>query len=121
MILHLIIEEQGVEIIGSSSNAVKLTTNKFDTYNVLKDKFPVIKTEKIYFNDSDRKSSECENSYQELFKSSSPKVVKPADGVSCSGVMVVNSYNEFMSSPRINIKMLTKLPYFIITGLCFRG
>ncbi len=111
--LTLIIEDEGVEIIGSSSKAVKLTTNKFNTYNILKDKFPVIKTEKIYFNDSDRKSSECENSYQELFKSSSPKVVKPADGVSCSGVKVVDSYNEFMVA-QDQLKILTKLPYFIL-------
>ncbi|HEX7468244.1 MAG TPA: ATP-grasp domain-containing protein [Methanobacterium sp.] len=111
--LTLIIEDEGVEIIGSSSKAVKLTTNKFNTYNVLKDKFPVIKTEKIYFNDSERKSSECKNSYQELFKSSSPKVVKPADGVSCSGVIVVNSYNELMVA-QDKIKILTKLPYFIL-------
>ena len=111
--LTLIIEEEGVEIIGSSSKAVKLTTNKFNTYNVLKDKFPVIKTEKIYFNDSERKSNECKNSYQELFKSSSPKVVKPADGVSCSGVIVVNSYNELMVA-QDKIKILTKLPYFIL-------
>ena len=54
--LTLIIEEQGVTVLGSSSNAVRLTTNKFETYHALKDKFPIIKTEKIYFNDLDQKT-----------------------------------------------------------------
>ena len=111
--LTRIIEEQGVEVIGSSSYAVKLTTNKFDTYNILKDKFPIIKTEQVYFNDSDRKISEYEVYYHNLVKNSSSKVVKPADGVSCSGVTVVNSFNEFMKA-HDNLKMFTKLPYFII-------
>jgi tyramine---L-glutamate ligase len=111
--LTLIIEDEGVEIIGSSSKAVKLTTNKFNTYNILKDKFPVIKTEKIYFNDSDGKNREYEDYYKKFFKSSSLKVVKPADGVSCSGVMVVNSYNGFMVA-QDQLKIHTKLPYFIL-------
>ncbi len=111
--LTRIIEEQGVEVIGSSSYGVKLTTNKFDTYNILKDKFPIIKTEQVYFNDSDRKISEYEVYYHNLVKNSSSKVVKPADGVSCSGVTVVNSFNEFMKA-HDNLKMFTKLPYFII-------
>ena len=111
--LTRIIEEQGVEVIGSSSYGVKLTTNKFDTYNILKDKFPIIKTEQVYFNDSDRKISEYEVYYHNLVKNSSSNVVKPADGVSCSGVTVVNSFNEFMKA-HDNLKMFTKLPYFII-------
>ena len=111
--LTRIIEEQGVEIIGSSSNAVKLTTNKFDTYNILKDKFPIIKTEQVYFNDSDRKISEYEVYFHNHVKNSSSKVVKPADGVSCLGVTVVNSFNEFMKA-HDHLKMFTKLPYFII-------
>ena len=111
--LTRIIEEQGVEIIGSSSNAVKLTTNKFDTYNILKDKFPITKTEQVYFNDSDRKISEYEVYFHNHVKNSSSKVVKPADGVSCLGVTVVNSFNEFMKA-HDHLKMFTKLPYFII-------
>ena len=111
--LTRIIEEQGVEIIGSSSKAVKLTTNKLDTYNILKDKFPIIKTEQVYFKYSDRKISEYEIYYQNLVKNSSSKVAKPADGVSCSGVTVINSFNEFIKA-HDHLKMFTKLPYFII-------
>ena len=36
--LTIIIEKHDVEVLGSNSKAVKLTTNKFDTYNALKDK-----------------------------------------------------------------------------------
>jgi predicted ATP-grasp superfamily ATP-dependent carboligase len=111
--LTSIIEEQGVTVLGSSSNAVKLTTNKFETYNALKDKFPIIKTEKIYFNDLNQKSGGNEEYYRSHMKNGLSKVVKPADGVSCSGVMVVNSLNEF-STAKDHIHGLTQLPYCII-------
>ncbi len=108
--LTLIIEEQGVLVLGSSSNAVKLTTNKFETYNALKDKFPIIKTEKIYFKDLDQKSVDY---YKSNIKNSLSKVIKPADGVSCIGVMVVNSQDEFMIA-KDRIHLLTQLPYCIV-------
>ncbi len=108
--LTLIIEEQGVIVLGSSSNAVKLTTNKFETYNTLKDKFPIIKTEKIYFKDLDQKSEEY---YKFYMKDNLSKVLKPVDGVSCIGVMVVNSLDEFMTAQN-RLQMLTQLPYCIV-------
>ena len=108
--LTLLIEEQGVIVLGSSSNAVKLTTNKFETYNVLKDRFPIIKTEKIYFQDLDQKYNEY---YNPNMDNNLSMVVKPADGVSCLGVMVVNSLNEFMAAQN-RIQMLTQLPYSIV-------
>jgi tyramine---L-glutamate ligase len=111
--LTFIIEEQGVKVIGSGSNAVKLTTNKFDTYNALKNKFPIIKTEKIYFKDLNQKSDEHEEYYISLTENSLQKVVKPADGVSSSGVMVVNSLNEFINAQN-HIQMITQLPYSIV-------
>ena len=111
--LTLIIEENGVTVLGSSSNAVKLTTNKFETYNLLKDKFPMIKTEKVYFKDITQKYTEYGESYKSLMKNDVIKVVKPADGVSCSGVMVVTSLNEFINA-QDHVQMFTHLPYSIV-------
>ena len=111
--LTSIIEEQGVKVLGSSSNAVKLTTNKFETYNALEDKFPIIKTEKIYFKNSDQKSGEHGAYYESHMKNGLSTVVKPADGVSCSGVMVVNSLNEFITA-QDHIHRFTQLPYCIV-------
>lgn len=111
--LTLIIEEQGVKVLGSSSNAVRLTTNKFETYSALKDKFPIIKTEKIYFKDLDQKTGKYKEYNNSLIKNGLLKVVKPADGVSCSGVTVVNSLNEFRTAQN-RIQMITQLPYSIV-------
>ncbi len=111
--LTSIIEEQGVTIIGSGSNAVKLTTNKFETYNTLKDNFPIIATEKIYFNNINEKYDEYKECYNSYNNKSLLKIVKPADGVSCSGVMVVNSLNEFITAKN-HVQTVTKLPYCIV-------
>ena len=111
--LTSIIEEQGVTVLGSGSNAVKLTTNKFKTYNALKDNFPIIATEKIYFNDINQEHDEYKRSYNSSNSGSHSKIVKPADGVSCSGVMVVNSLNEFITAKN-HIETVTKLPYCIV-------
>ena len=110
--LTRIIEEQDVEVIGSNSDAVKKTTNKFDTYNILKSKISTIKTEKVYFDDSIKKFKEQINKFKTGLDEQS-KVLKPADGVSCAGVNVINSFNEFMSA-KDQIKMHTQLPYFIL-------
>lgn len=106
-ILHditLAIEETGVEVLGSNSEAVKVATNKFDNYNALKTNFPVIKTEKIFF--------KGEMEYGPNFEDGSYRVIKPADGVSCAGISVVGNLQEFMEA-RDKIKKLTKVPYFI--------
>jgi predicted ATP-grasp superfamily ATP-dependent carboligase len=105
--LTQIIERNGVKVVGSDSNAVQLTTDKFEMYNVLAGKFPVIKTEKIYFN------HELEELGKAVFQGSSLKVIKPADGVSSSGVMVVESLKEFLDGVN-KIQKFTKLPYFVM-------
>lgn len=107
-----VIEKQGVEVIGSTSDAVMKTTNKFDTYNILKDKVPIIKTEKIYFEDSIKNYKEQINKFNTGLDIQS-KVLKPADGVSCAGVNVIDSFNEFITA-KDHIKKYTKLPYFIL-------
>jgi predicted ATP-grasp superfamily ATP-dependent carboligase len=115
--LTLIIEEQGVEVLGSSSNAVRITTNKFDTYNALKDNVPVINTEQVYFNSSNKNNDYMEY-LRSQFKNNLPKIVKPADGVSCLGVRLVNSFKEFMTA-HDDLNKLTQLPYFIIQDYIF--
>ena len=110
--LTRIIEEQDVEVIGSNSDAVKKTTNKFDTYNVLKSKVSTIKTEKVYFKNSINEFREQIDKFNTGLNNQS-KVLKPADGVSCSGVNVIKSFNEFMAA-KDQIKIHTQLPYFIL-------
>ena len=108
-----IIEDEDVEILGSNSNAVKSTTNKFEMYNLLKEKLPLIKTEKIYFKDLHQETTLDQDYFKSLFINDQPKVIKPADGVSCSGISVVKSFEEFIKALDY-LKMYTKLPYFII-------
>lgn len=105
--LTRIIERHGVKVLGSDSDAVKLTTNKFDMYKVLDGKVPVVKTQKVYFDD------DLEEDFRSMFHHGISRVVKPADGVSCTGVMIVNSMEEFLYAVKI-IKQFTKLPYFIM-------
>lgn len=95
------VEEKGIRIIGPNADAVMKCSNKYETYNLLKGKIPLIQTEKVFFSDSDKyKYSGNEN-----------KVVKPADGVSCSGVALVNNFDSFKDAA---FKLQTELPYFIV-------
>ena len=94
------IEMKGVEIIGSSSDAVMTCSDKFRMYNSLKDKVPVIETEKVFFRDMEV--------YKPFYNK---RILKPADGVSCSGVNVVKSLDELKKAASL---IETSLPYFII-------
>jgi len=98
------IENEGIKIIGASSNAVLTCSDKFKTYNSLKDSFPFIKTHKIFFSDL--------KNYKSIFNGEK-MVVKPADGVSCSGVHIVRSYAEFIKAA-VKLKIVTKLTYFLL-------
>jgi predicted ATP-grasp superfamily ATP-dependent carboligase len=95
-----LIEKKNVEVIGSSSKAVVVCSDKFKTYEALKDKVNIIKTEKVFFNE-----------IEEYKPFSGKKVVKPADGVSCSGINIVSSLDELKKAAN-SIK--TNLPYFIV-------
>jgi len=97
-------------VLGSSSKAVKLSTNKLDTYNLLKDDFSVIKTEQVFF---DRFNDEHAYDYFKTIFNGVSMVLKPADGVSCSGVRVVHSVNELITAYD-DLKVHTSLPYFIV-------
>ena len=94
------IEKKGVEIIGSSSDAVMKCSDKFKMYESLKGKVPIIETEKVFFNEL--------NNYKQF---NNKRILKPADGVSCSGVHVVISNDEMKKAASL---IETDLPYFII-------
>jgi tyramine---L-glutamate ligase len=100
------IEDNKLKNIGSSSEAVFNCSDKFKTYNLLKNDFPYVKTEKIFFKDLKK--------YKKVFNGNNGKmVVKPADGVSCSGVQMVYSYADFIEAS-IALKSVTSLPYFLL-------
>lgn len=96
-----LIEKKDVKIIGSSSEAVLLCSDKFSMYEALKDSVNIIETEKVFFDEIDN--------YDSPFNCK--KVIKPADGVSCSGVNIVGSLSELKEAAR---SMQTSLPYFIV-------
>jgi len=96
-----LIEENGVKVIGSDSNAVMKCSDKYRMYESLKGKVSIIETEKVFFgNIEDYKYSGNKN-----------KVVKPADGVSCSGVTTVNDLDSFKEAAS---NLQTELSYFIV-------
>lgn len=95
------VEDKGIEIIGSSAKAVMKCSDKFEMYEALKDTVPIIETKKVFFDNID------DYNYFDNKK----KVVKPADGVSCSGIRIVNSFEELKKAASL---IETNLPYFII-------
>lgn len=104
--LTKIIEENKVKNIGSSSDAVYKCSDKFETYNLLRNDFPFPKTCKVFFNDLKK--------YKGIIDSTKKKmVVKPADGISCTGVQVVNTYADFIKASA-HLKRVTMLPYFLL-------
>lgn len=100
-----ILEENEVKTIGSSSEAVLACSDKFETYNRLKDDFPMMESEKVFF-------SAIKN-YKDIFSRGEKMLVKPADGVSCSGVQIVQSYGDFIKASA-HLKRTTSLPYFLL-------
>lgn len=99
------IEEHGVKVIGSTSKGVLACSDKYETYNLLKNEnFPVINTDKVFFSDL--------KSYKPVFNEKK-MLVKPADGVSCLGVHLVRSYSDFIKASA-RLKRLTLLPYFLL-------
>lgn len=99
------LEKNKIKIIGSTSEAVLTCSDKFQTYQHLKDKFPVVKSEKVYFTDL--------KNYKQIMGKKSKMIVKPADGVSCSGVKVVQSYSDFIKASA-QLKRVTNFPYFLL-------
>jgi tyramine---L-glutamate ligase len=101
--LTRIIENASVRVLGSSLDAVLTCTDKHRTYQILKNRVPVIESQRVYWDEIQDQS--------QLFPSK--KVVKPADGVSCSAVQVVGSFKEFKNATD-KIKEFSGLPYFLV-------
>ncbi len=101
--LTRLIEKNGVQVLGSSSDAVCTCSDKYLTYHALKSKVPVIPTTKVSWDEIDKYASKILTNH----------VVKPADGVSCSAVHVVDSPESFRKAAE-RVKNATKLPYFLL-------
>ncbi|NYB52236.1 MAG: ATP-grasp domain-containing protein [Methanobacteriaceae archaeon] len=101
--LTRLIEEKGVEVVGSSSDAVCICSDKYLTYQALKNKIPVIPTQKLYWEEVDEHAEAIPGK----------KVIKPADGVSCSDVQIVNS-TESLKNATWKVKKSSNLPYCLL-------
>lgn len=75
--LTCLLESEGVKVMGSTSEAVFICSDKLKTYNVLKGKVPLIETYEL----DDVKVEE-------------KMVVKPVDGVACQGIKIISSSEE---------------------------
>jgi tyramine---L-glutamate ligase len=103
------IEEQGLKVIGPLSEGVLTCSDKWETYQAVKNVAPLIRTEKIFFDDVEGNS----NQIDEIFNHEKQKVVKPADGVSCSGVQIINSERSLMNAAS-KIRKNSSSPFFLI-------
>jgi predicted ATP-grasp superfamily ATP-dependent carboligase len=101
--LTRLIETEGVKVIGSNLDAVLTCSDKYQTYQALKNHLPMIDTHKVYWDEV--------GNYSNYFPGR--KVVKPADGVSCSAVQIVESFEEFQRASQ-KIKEVSSFPYFIL-------
>ena len=103
-----ILENNGITVLGSDSQAVLECSDKLKTYKSLKknlkDNLPLINTYKVNLNEykkeSDGKLSNFHqkgfsDKYSRFFDNSQKMVIKPADGVACQGVKLLNSFEDF--------------------------
>lgn len=100
-----ILEKNDVLTIGSSSGAVFACSDKVETHRLLKDDHPVVNGGKVSFNEL--------KEHKNIFTGDRKMLVKPADGVSCTGVQVVRSYADFIKATA-HLKRNTSLPYFLL-------
>lgn len=99
--LTQLLEKKEVKVIGPDSKAVLVCSDKFKMYEALKDKVNIIATEKVFFDKIE--------DYKYPFNTK--KVIKPADGVSCTDVYIARSITDLKKSAD---SMQTSLPYFIV-------
>ncbi len=114
--LTKILENNGVTVLGSDSQAVLECSDKLKTYESLQnlnDNLPLINTYKIDFNQFNKESNgnalngnapdfvhkdfskDFIDKYSPLFSNSHKMIIKPADGVACQGVKLLNSFEDF--------------------------
>jgi hypothetical protein len=103
------IEEHGLKVIGSLSEGVLTCSDKWETYQALKNVSPLINTDKIFFDDLGRNL----NLMKGLSDLENLKVVKPVDGVSCSGVRIVDSQRK-LEEATLQIKKNSSFPFFLL-------
>jgi predicted ATP-grasp superfamily ATP-dependent carboligase len=108
-----IIEEQGLKVMGSLSEGVLTCSDKWETYQAIKNVSPLINTEKIFFKDIEDDAEGISNQIKRMFNDEKQKVVKPADGVSCSGVRIVDSPGKLREAA-LQIKKNTSSPFFLV-------
>ncbi|MDR2623321.1 MAG: ATP-grasp domain-containing protein [Methanobrevibacter sp.] len=88
--LTKLIEDQGVEILGSNSKGVLKCSNKHDTYLLLKDRVTQPRTIKITADNNDHHSL-----VEQLFSEfNSNLVVKPVCGVDCQDTILVSDEKD---------------------------
>lgn len=102
--LTRLIEKNGVQVVGSDSDAVRICSDKYLTYNILKGVVPVIPTHRVAWEDIGLYGKGI---------SGTKMVVKPADGVSCSAVQIVDSEDSFKNATR-KVRAVSSLPYFLV-------
>lgn len=103
-----IMENNGITVLGSDSKAVLECSDKLKTYKSLKknlkDDLPLINTYNVSLNEFKKESDGLlsnlhqkgfSDKYSQFFANSHKMVIKPADGVACQGVKLLNSFEDF--------------------------
>jgi hypothetical protein len=101
-------EKEKIKILGSTSNAVKICSNKYTTYNILKDAQISIPKTLLGSLHEDLKSLE-----EKVLKIGYPVVLKPVDGVGCAGLSLVSRKEELKAAVE-RIRNDTRESYFLI-------
>jgi predicted ATP-grasp superfamily ATP-dependent carboligase len=136
--LTKIIENKGVNVLGSTSKAVLKSSDKLETYEHLKkyfndnkndnedknnyinlintykidlNKFKSEFKEKTNYNSLNRTSNEFSEKFSNLFDNNKKMLIKPADGVACQGIEVLNSPDELFDSLK---SIETSFPYVLL-------
>jgi len=101
-------EKEKIKILGSTSNAVKICSNKYKTYNILKDARISIPKTILGSLHEDMKSLE-----EKALKIGYPVVLKPVDGVGCAGLSLVSKKEELKDAVE-RVRNETQECYFLI-------
>jgi predicted ATP-grasp superfamily ATP-dependent carboligase len=89
--LTKLIENQGIEILGSNSKGVLTSSNKYETYITLKDKVTQPKTMRININNIDHQLA-----IKQLLDKINSKnlIVKPVYGVDCQDTILISNEED---------------------------
>ncbi|MDO8870581.1 MAG: ATP-grasp domain-containing protein [Methanobacteriaceae archaeon] len=136
--LTKIIENNGVTVLGSTSDAVLKCSDKLETYEHLKkiqnqinknykntnininlintykidlDEFRNELKEKNHLKSSNKILYKLSDKFSNLFYNNKKMIIKPADGVACQGIKVLNSIEELYESLK---SMETSLPHVLL-------